>query len=91
MAVGLSGWWTFGWVVGGAVVLVAALLLVAIIALGRRIVAQADEITTALDGARRNTDPLWDVKAVNINLDRVVRGLAAAREAVERGRRGPAA
>jgi hypothetical protein len=80
----LSGWWIFGWVVGAVVVLIAALLLLAIIGLGRRIVRQADEITEALDGTRANTDALWAVKSVNLNLDRVVRGLAAARERVTR-------
>ena len=82
MAVALSTWWYFGWVVGGVVVAIAAALLLAIIFLGRRIVRQADDITAALDGARANTDPLWAVKEININLDRVNRGLAAARQAL---------
>jgi hypothetical protein len=80
----LSGWWTFGWIVAAVVVLVAAALLVAIILLGRRIVAQAEAITESLDRTRANTDPLWDVKRTNMAIDRVVRGLAAAREAVTR-------
>lgn len=84
MIVALSGWWVFGWIVAAVVVVIAATLLLAIIALGRRIVSQADAITEALDGTRRNTDALWAVKSVNINLDRVVRGLAAARRAVTR-------
>jgi hypothetical protein len=84
MVLALSGWWVFGWVVGGAVVLVAALLLLAIIGLGRRIVRQADDITAALDGARASTDPLWEVKKTNVAIDRVTRGLAAAREALTR-------
>ena len=82
MVLALSGWWVFGWVVGGAVVLVAALLLLAIIGLGRRIVRQAGYITAALDGVRANTDPLWEVKKTNLAIDRVTRGLAAAREAL---------
>ena len=82
MVLALSGWWVFGWVVGGAVVLVAALLLLAIIGLGRRIVRQAGDITAALDGVRANTDPLWEVKKTNLAIDRVTRGLAAAREAL---------
>ena len=47
------------------------------IALGRRIVRQADDITAALDGARQNTLPLYEVKRTNLALDRVTRGLAA--------------
>jgi hypothetical protein len=85
MVTALSGWWIFGWVVGAAVVLIAALLLVTIIGLGQRIARQADAITEALDGTRRNTDALWAVKSVNLNLSRVVRGLAAARAALTGG------
>ena len=82
MLVALSTWWYVGWVIAGAVVAIAAVLLLAIIAVGNRIVGQADEITDALDGARAHTDPLWDVKRVNINIDRINRGLAAARKAL---------
>ncbi len=82
MSLALSTWWYFGWVVGAVVVLIAATLLLAIIFLARRIARQADEITAALDGARRNTDPLWGVKQININIDRINRGLAAARRAL---------
>jgi hypothetical protein len=82
MLFALSTWWYVGWVIGGAVVVIAATLLLTIIALGNRIVRQADDITAALDGARQNTDPLWGVKQININVDRIVRGLAAARKAL---------
>jgi hypothetical protein len=78
----LSTWWYVGWVIAAVVVVIAASLLLAIIFLGRRVVRQADDITHALDGARRNTDPLWDVKRININVDRINRGLAAARRAL---------
>lgn len=84
MTLALSGWWIFGWVVGAVVVAIAALLLLAIIALGRRIARQADAITAALDGTRENTEALWDTPAINHSLDRVVRGLVAARKAVTR-------
>jgi hypothetical protein len=75
----LSTWWYVGWAIAAAVVVIAASLLLVIILLGRRVARQADEITAALDGARANTDPLWDVKRININIDRINRGLAAAR------------
>jgi hypothetical protein len=78
----LSTWWYAGWAIAAAVVVIAASLLLAIIWLGRRVARQADEITAALDGARANTDPLWDVKRININIDRINRGLAAARRAL---------
>ena len=82
MALALSTWWYVGWVVGGVVVLIAAALLLAVIFLGRRIVSQADDITLALDGTRGNTDPLWAVKQINLNIDRINKGLAAARRAL---------
>ena len=82
MALALSTWWYVGWVIAGVVVLIAAALLLTIIFLGRRIVTQADDITAALDGTRANTDPLWGVKQINLNLDRINRGLAAARKAL---------
>ncbi len=80
----LSSWWIVGWVIAFVVVAVAAILLLTAIALAKRIERQADTITEALDGTRANTDALWAVKSVNLNLDRVVRGLAAARKAVTR-------
>jgi hypothetical protein len=82
MALALSTWWYVGWVIAGAVVVIAATLLLTIIVLGRRIVSQADDITQALDGTRANTDPLWGVKQINLNIDRITRGLAAARRAL---------
>ena len=82
MALALSTWWYVGWVIAAVVVVIAATLLLAIIFVGRRVARQADDITAALDGARANTIPLWSVKQVNINLDRVNRGLVAARKAL---------
>ena len=82
MLLALSTWWYVGWVIAGAVVVIAATLLLTIIFVGKRIARQADDITVALDGARANTDPLWGVKQININIDRITRGLAAARKAL---------
>jgi len=79
MPMALSGWWVFGWLVGATVILIAALLLLAIIGLGRRIARQADEITQTLEGVRTNTDPLWDIRGTNVALDRIARGLADVR------------
>jgi hypothetical protein len=78
----LSTWWYVGWAIAAAVVVIAATLLLVIIFIGRRVARQADEITDALDGARANTDPLWEVKRINLNIDRINRGLAAARRAL---------
>ncbi len=80
LAISTVGWWVLGWALGAAVVLVAAVLLVAIIALARRIVRQTEEITAALERARDNTRPLFDLTATNLALDRIARGLGEARE-----------
>lgn len=82
MLVALATWWYVGWAIAAVIVLIAATVLLTIILLGRRVAHQADEITAALDGARANTDPLWDVKRINISIDRTNRGLAAARRAL---------
>jgi hypothetical protein len=71
--------WIVGWVLGVVVVLIAATLLLVVIALGRRIAGQADSITRALDGARMNTEPLFDVTHTNLAIDRITRGLRRAR------------
>jgi hypothetical protein len=73
-----SGWW-IGWAIALVVVLIAATLLLLIIGLGQRIVRQADEITAALDGARENTAPLFDVVKTNLAIDRITRGLRTVR------------
>lgn len=80
MTAALSTWWIIGWAAGGFVVLLAASLLLTIITLGRRIVRQAGDIAVALDGARTNTGPLFDLANTNFALERIARGLARARE-----------
>jgi len=80
MTLALSGWWYVGWGIGVAVVLVAALLLLVIIGLGRRITSQAVDITAALDGTRENTTPLFEVTRTNLAIDRISRYLRAVRE-----------
>lgn len=79
-ALALSSGWYIGWAIGLVVVLIAAGLLLTIIALGRRIARQATDITHALDGARENTLPLWEVRTTNHTIDRITGNLATARE-----------
>ena len=76
-AIGI-GWW-IGWGVGLIVILLAAALLLIIIGLGRKIVSQAEDITTALDGARENTTALFDVTRTNLALDTITRDLRGLR------------
>ena len=77
LALGFSGWWIAGWAVGFGGAVAAAILLVVIIAVGRRIARQAREITEALDAARENTGAVFDLSRTNLAIDRLVRGLRA--------------
>jgi len=54
-------------------------LLLAITALAQRITSQAQDITTALDGAREHTEPLFSVRGTNSAIDRITRGLRSVR------------
>lgn len=76
----VPGSWQLGWAVGGAVALIAAGLLLTIIGLARRIAGQASEIEDAIDAARENTAPLFDISAINLSLDQIARRLHAMRE-----------
>lgn len=80
MPLAIDAGWIVGWSVGAVVVLIAALLLLAIIGLGRRIVRQAEDITRALDGTREHTTPMFDLSVTNLAIDRVARGLARVRQ-----------
>ncbi len=71
--------WIIGWAIGFVVTVVAASLLLLIIGLGRRITRQAQAITTALDGARDNTDAIFDVARTNLGIARITRALRTLR------------
>lgn len=77
IAIGI-GWW-IGWGVALVVILIAAALLLLVIGIGRRIIGQADDITAAIDGARENTTPLFDVTRTNLAVDTITRDLRAVR------------
>ena len=79
MVVAVATGWIIGWAIALVVVLLAAGLLLTIIGVGRLIEREADNITSALDGARRNTEPLFDVARTNLALDRITRGLRRVR------------
>ena len=75
--------WVTGWSLGGAVVAVAASLLVTIIALCRRIVGQAQDITQALDGARVQSDALFGLTETNAAVASITADLRTVREGLE--------
>lgn len=81
---GEQDWWLVAWIAGVVVVLAVAVLLLVIIAIARRIRSQAGDIVVALEGAQRNTLPLFDIALANHALNRIVRGLAGPHD--ERGR-----
>ena len=63
-AVDLTGWYV-GYIVAGVLITVVVILVAIILGLARRIGVQADVVVGALDQARINTLPLWDVDKVN--------------------------
>jgi len=71
-------WWIFGWTAGVIVVLLAASLLLIAIVLVRRVTGQAGSIITALQGARTNTAPLFDIAHTNHSLARIADALSPA-------------
>ena len=79
MTFALATGWYIGWVGGVVVVALVAALVLYITAQAQRITRQAVDITEALDGARENTIPLWDVRATNHTVDRITRGLRTVR------------
>lgn len=82
--IALSIGWYVGWPVGLVVVGLVVVLLLTLIGQARQVTGQAVDIERALDGARVNTDALWDVRQTNATVGRVTRGLAAAREMLAR-------
>ena len=68
--------WQLGLVLGIAVIAVAAAIVIAIVALARRIAAQARASVGAVDVVRQQTDALGDIGRIN---DSGVRILHAAR------------
>jgi hypothetical protein len=75
--------WVVGWGVGTGIVLIAASLLVTIIALCRRIVRQAGDITRSLDASREQTAALFAVTDTNAAVSSIVEDLRTVREGLE--------
>lgn len=81
---GISAWWIAGWAVGFGGAVVAALLLVSIIRLGRKIVRQAEDSATAIDHAHANTSAMFELGRTNLALDRIARAHRARTEGARR-------
>lgn len=77
--IALSGWWTVGWIAGAAVVLVAAVLILVVISIARRITAETREIRAGLDGVSQKTLALREVSRTHKAVERITIGLRRAR------------
>jgi hypothetical protein len=78
-AVSLAGWYV-GYVIAAVVITIVVILVGIILALARRIGVQALQITAALDEARINTLPLWDVDKINSGVRSITRSAEQARK-----------
>ncbi len=83
-AVDLTGWYV-GYIVAGVLITVVVILVAIILGLARRIGVQADVVVGALDQARINTLPLWDVDKVNGGVRSIIKSAQEARSALGGG------
>jgi len=82
--VSLAGWYV-GYVITAVIITIVVILVGIILGLARRIGVQADAVTGALDQARINTLPLWDVDKVNGGIRSIIRSAQEARTALGGG------
>ncbi len=75
----MSGW-SIGWIVGTIVVALVVALLLLMIRGAARAGAKAGNILSALESARDNTAPLWEINTTNRTVDRITAAATAARE-----------
>ncbi|MFP5319740.1 MAG: hypothetical protein ACLGI2_15770 [Acidimicrobiia bacterium] len=68
-----------GYVITAVVITIVVVLVAIILSLARRIGVQADQITAALDEARINTLPLWDVDKINGGVRSIMKSAQEAR------------
>ena len=68
----MMSYWTLGFVLGGAVVLIVALLLITILAVARKIEKLAAKALEVAGGIESGTKPIWALGAVNETTERVV-------------------
>ncbi len=78
-AVSLSGWYV-GFVIATVVITIVVILVGTILSQARRIAEQAGAITVALDEARINTLPLWELDKVNSGVRSITKSAQQARQ-----------
>ena len=72
-------WWTFGFIVGGAIVLVVAMLLIAILLVARNIRRLAAEALSVAGEIESATKPIWNIGAAN----GIIKEIAVAVRSIE--------
>ena len=58
-------WWSFGFIWGGAIVLIVAILLIAILLVARNIRRLAGEALSVAGEIENATKPIWNISAAN--------------------------
>ena len=79
LTLALSSWWMVGWVVGGVVIALVAVLLLTITGLARKIDGTAGDLIKDLDSIATKTRPIQAVGATNIAVRTITRCLCLAR------------
>jgi len=72
-------YWTYGFIVGGAVVLIVAVLLITILLVARNIRRLAAEALSVAAEIETNTKPIWGVAGAND----IVKDIARAAQSLE--------
>lgn len=72
-------WWGFGFIIGGAIVLVVALLLIAILLVARNIRHLATEALSVAGEIESATKPIWNIGAAN----GIIKEIAVAARSIE--------
>jgi hypothetical protein len=79
--------WIVGYIIGGAVVVVVVLTLLALIAYARRTAEKAEEIAAQLRVARDRSDALSEIDTTVRTVARITTASSMARMALVEGRR----
>jgi hypothetical protein len=72
-------YWTYGFIIGGVVVLIVAILLITILLVARNIRRLAAEALSVAGEIEANTKPIWAVAGAN----GIVKDIARAAESLE--------
>jgi hypothetical protein len=80
IVIGASSGWTIGLILGVVVVLVAAAIVITILALARRIAAQAKGAVAGVEVVRAQTDALTGISQINDSGVRILHSARALRK-----------